>query len=492
MQPTASRTINPLTLTSSASRVPQLRSSDRDGDGWAVQRTVTTTPGENGTSMSNFDGEEAPIWQDIGDFYVDYGIHFENAMGIVLPQSSYYPPKSPSTLITAIIPPDFTGGDGHVTITFDFPVSVFGAYATSAMPLSLSCSDSTGAIVGTKYLRTPNLNNGESPFGPNQNIEVRGEGIVRCVFDGSNNLYGFDDFYFSHVDAGVSCNPESPERGEETTCAAKGFAVVNAWSFIPDSAGFPNVRDSVPNNEQEWKGYMVVSGTVRVLGWHKVADAFVRPRDSASIHVAVQPRTDWVPLQMPGAPVDSGQGKLSLLPDANRDITFGLFRFRGPEKWSSATVRSGPNSGYSWINKEPELQRGVVYINPVLDGKGKWAKEQDGEYNGKTTSPNGRPYCNQENLGIFKKEVKRHEGLTGAPNSHYGKYQTELKTTDLHKQLEATVVHGSGKELATKAQQVLDRWQLKQHPVQAAFDTADYGGDKISKLAGGCDWVPTV
>ena len=45
------------------------------------------------------------------------------------------------------------------------------------------------------------------------------------------------------------------------------------------------VACSAPGNEPEWSGSGVMSGTVHVFGWHKVEDAFVRPRDSASVYV---------------------------------------------------------------------------------------------------------------------------------------------------------------------------------------------------------------
>jgi hypothetical protein len=451
VQPTASRAANPLTLTSSASRVPQLRTSDQRSN-WAVQRTVTTTPGENGTSMSNFDGEEAPIWQDIGDFYADYGVHFENAMGIILPPSSYYPPNSPSTLITAIIPPDFTGGDGHVTITFDFPVTVFGAYATSAMPLALSCSDSTGAIVDTKYLRTPNLNNGESPFGPNQNIEVRGEGIVRCVFDGSNNLYGFDDFYFSRLPQPkltVNCDPDSPmPRGEWVRCIATlepkktPFTIIERRAeaeghVYTDTTAIP-VNGERGDYEYSWAGNAVVDTKVTMKARVAVGGDTVTVTSEA-VEFSVKSRMDigsesWPRLTLPDTaptPQVDTAGRLTFPPFQSDSIKVSNNK---KVSWYTAAAGAlglttltlkypyehliqGPNTNWLYIRDSVTISENSIVYSKHLDSTDSFYTQQTGG----TVVIAGKRYtgCGSADMQSLRNQTFTHERGHYAVNKNY-------------------------------------------------------------------------
>ena len=244
---------------------------------------------------------------------------------------------------------------------------------------------------------------------------------------------------------------------------------------------------------------MVASGTVRVLGWRKVADAFVRPRDSASVHVEVRAR-GWTPLEMPEAPKFAGQGNTTIVPKPNLDMTYGLFHLVPPD-FTVKTVLSGPNRGYSWLDPEPKLPASKVYVSPALDGKGAWAAIQTGEYNGSKMSPNGRPYCTLADLQAFKKKVERHEGLTSDANSHYGIWKTQLAKSDVHKKLESIVVASSTaaedtvqrrNDIKAAGQLAYDRWQewKEDHqPLQVAFDSTEYGNDGIPKMAG-CDFVP--
>lgn len=502
-QPTASASSDPRSVSASLQRSAQAAPAGGNAARWKPALTVTTTPGENGSASTSFDFEEAQSELLVGDLYAEYGLHFQNASAYnTFFASDYYPSHSGITVVTATIPRSGNGGDGAVVVTFDSSVTSFGAYATSAMPLTLSCFDAQGATVGAKDLQTPNLNDGKSPYAPNHKIEVEGEGIVRCTFTGSNNYYVLDDFEVQRTAAGVTCDPSSPRRGEKTTCTAAGFVVVNAWSFMPDSNGLPEVRDSVPGNEPEWSGSVVMSGTVHVFGWHKVEDAFVRPRDSASVHVEVQPRTDWVPFKMPDSVEYAGQGPTSIIPAPNDSMMFGAFRLIAPDNWTAKTALSGPNKGYTWIDSEPPLPRSKVYLSPALDGEGAWAARQVGEYGGKKKSPKGLPYCNQENLKTFKAVVERHEGLTHAANSHYGLWNRELATSDIHMQTERIVV-ASTTAAEDTAQRTRDRvaasqqaynlfqnWREQKRPIQANFDSTEYVGNKIPALAGGCDWVP--
>lgn len=145
-----------------------------------------------------------------------------------------------------------------------------------------------------------------------------------------------------------------------------------------------------------------------------------------------------------------------------------------------------------------------MFLSLALDDSGSWAQGQVGKYRGKTKSPppSSLPYCTQDNLATLKAVAMRHEGLTGADNSHYGLWKQELATSDLHILLERIVVASATASTDTaqarydkeavrdQAERVFKKWADDHKTVQAQFDTAEYGGNRISQLAGGCDWVP--
>ena len=471
-QPTASSPSNPLTLTSSLSRAQRLGPAASDPGGWAVQRSVTTEPGENGSSNSSFDAEEAPDWGVVGDLYAaEYGIHFENAMGISLPPWSYYPPRSGGRVMTAIIPPSHTGGDGHVTVTFSPSVTVFGAYATSAMPLTLACFDSAGTTVGTEELPTPNLNNGDSPFSPNQQIEVRGDGIARCVFDGSNNLYGFDDFYISRVaepKLTVKCDPDSPmPRGEWVRCTATLEPKKTAFTIIEQRAeaeGHVYV-DSTPKPviergdfEYDWGGHAIVDTRVTMKARVVLhGDTITVTSDPVEFGVKSRMKIgneSWPRLTLPDTAPTPHVDTTQSLTDPPFELDTIKVKASTYVHWYTAAKgglgvtkldlnyqyeheTKGPNTNWLYVTDSATITRNAIFYSKHLDSTDTFYKQQNG---GKVLIEGGRyTGCNSADMKSLRGQTFAHEGGHYAVNkTFFAEHDVQAAYEGIHVYLDPT------------------------------------------------------
>ena len=280
------------------------------------------------------------------------------------------------------------------------------------------------------------------------------------------------------------------ERGGALTCtvAEPSFGGFQ-WSFAPTISTVPTVsRPETP--EKEWAGTVVASGTVTVTGWSSAAAVGVLPRESATAAVSVSPRA-WArsPIAFPSGPSTGGQGPLSLMPtfdqsDKSWNIAFGLFVFVPPRLIATDSVVFGPNSGYSYVLSNFVIPQPIVYINAALNGNSAFAALQTGRFNGNTIDPATRlPYCRASALALLAVEVKRHEGLTSASNSHYGVWTAGMQAATLSSDVEQ-LVFPTQRQADSAAFALFDTWKTSTEGKQGAFDSVEY--PMISKWSGNC------
>lgn len=363
---------------------------------------MTTTPGPNGSLESTFDFEEAPNGGELAELYAAYGLHFENASAYHS-GNWYYPPKSPPTIITATIPPTYEGGNGVVTVTFDSSVTAFGAYVTSFLPLTLTCFDAQGAVVGTQAAQTPNLNDGRSPYPPNQLIKVTGDRIARCTFDGANDYYTLDNFIVTRGPAGpklsVRCTPASPIlRGENVDCLttiephvpytiierraeAEGHVFVDSTPIVVSDRG---------NFEDDWIGEAIVPTRVTVT-----AKATVRGKTttitSAPDSFTVRARTvadGWAKLAWSPTPptpqIDPGNMLKAYPPFVKAQsglyvgASGGLGTTNADVVYSVVRVRQGPNTNWYYERIPASLDPATIYYSRDIVPGSTFYQQQDG------------------------------------------------------------------------------------------------------------------
>jgi len=282
----------------------------------------------------------------------------------------------------------------------------------------------------------------------------------------------------------LSCTPKLVLRGGNIVCTAATVPVdpafrVTGWRFDASGPTLPPVvRSDANTTSTTWSGIVGAGGTVTV-------SAIVNERDtSATASFEIEPRP-WPasPMQLPGIPTDGGSGPLSLTP-INGEMEFGRHSLVGPSTFIEA-LGTGPNAGYRWLAEQPQWPRSIAYINAALDGQGDWAAMQTGTYNGSSVSPSGLPYCTSSAFAPLRTEAQRHEGLTGASNSHHGIWQAALSTGALDSTIERIVAAGPVAEQASDSIAAwANRINVNEH---VPFDVAEY--QLITTWSGNCAFV---
>lgn len=433
---------------------------------------VTTTPDPNGNLESTFDFEEAPNGGELAELYAAYGLHFENASAYHS-GNSYYPPKSPPTIITATIPPTYEGGNGVVTVTFDSSVTAFGAYVTSFLPLTLTCFDAQGAVVGTQAAQTPNLDDGRSPYAPNQLIKVTGDGIARCTFDGANNYYTLDNFIVTRGPAGpklsVRCSPASPiRRGEYVDCLttiqphmpytiierraeAEGHVFVDSTPVVVTDRG---------NFEDDWIGEAIVPTRVTITAnvtLHGKTTAVTSAPDSFTVKSRMGTE-DWTRLTLsPTAPtpqIDPGN-MLKTYPPFQKDMTTGFYVGASGGlgttpfeiRYSVVKVRQGPNTNWLYERVPVTLDTVRIYYSRAIDPSSAFYKQQDG-----TDVVDGKKRyhgCGSADMNSLLTQVFTHErGHYAVGVNYYSTHDVQAAFEGLHYYLAAHTTPGDTVELA--------------------------------------------
>ncbi|HEV2173100.1 MAG TPA: hypothetical protein VGR71_06015, partial [Nitrospira sp.] len=128
----------------------------------------------------------------IDSTYASLGVTFIGAMAFNIYNSSAYPPNSGTGVITA----DLNSDSGTVQVFLRRPAANVTVYATTMYPLTLTCYNAAGAVVGMADVPDwPNVY-GYEGGPPNYAMVVSGGGISTCVVQGTADWFALDDFTF--------------------------------------------------------------------------------------------------------------------------------------------------------------------------------------------------------------------------------------------------------------------------------------------------------
>lgn len=272
-----------------------------------------------------------------------------------------------------------------------------------------------------------------NPFGPRQDVPC--DGVV-CRWEPPQNgrMWAFtyvDGFgvdaqsqivRVENVQLELKCNgtPDSVRvtRGNTVACEATGSTEILGWEFVADSSGYRNPAEgATPFKGTEWKGPVVLSGTVTVRARIGGND------ESKAIRVRIAAR-DWNGMEMPRSITEEEPATdLPLRPDSLHDLghihqTMDL-EF-GRDKWEP--ILSGPNANLAYLVKPPAEYRAVVHVNRAA-----LSRDSDfwnAQYSRQRSS--GLVDCLQreENITGFIPVILRHEGIGFDPKSHAYLYVT--------------------------------------------------------------------
>jgi hypothetical protein len=207
-------------------------------------------------------------------------------------------------------------------------------------------------------------------------------------------------------------------RADELNCEVSGATDITGWEFRADNSGYQNpAAGGTPIKGTEWKGRVVLSGTVTVTA--RVAGA----EESKSVRVRVEAR-EWSGMTMPRSISEEPNTHLPLRPDSLHDlgdIHQGMeLEFKGMDKW--APIFDGPNANLAYLVKAPAEYTALVHVNrAALSRDSDFWKAQ---YTRQRSS--GVVDCLQREANItgFIPVILRHEGIGFDPKSHAYLYVT--------------------------------------------------------------------
>jgi hypothetical protein len=145
----------------------------------------------------------------------------------------------------------------------------------------------------------------------------------------------------------------------------------------------------------------------------------------------VEPRQNFAQLQLTRDPREARQP----IPDAT-GFTYGMFLWWAVDTTLLAprTVPSGPNRGLIYLDEVPLAQPWVLLNSVLFDTASTWYRDQNGTTklprdttdSASTHGKHGRRYCMQTDIDSIVGWVRRHEGMTRHPRSHYVLTQEQL------------------------------------------------------------------
>lgn len=270
--------------------------------------------------------------------------------------------------------------------------------------------------------------------------------------------------------AELKCNgaPNSVRitRADELTCKVSGATDITGWEFRADSSGYQNpAAGGTPFRGIEWKGRVVLSGTVTVNV--RVGGAV----ESKSVRVSVEAR-DWGGMTMPRTVSEEDPAlHLSPRPDSVQqlgDIHHSMaVEFQGMDKW--APIFSGPNANLAYLVEPPAEYVGTVHVNrAALSRDSDFWKAQ---YTRQRSSGVVDCLQRQEDITGFIPVILRHEGIGLDPKSHAYLYVTTADRVGNPRY--ERVVGSTLQELADQATAVLT---MAHDSAKVASDLADSPG----------------
>jgi hypothetical protein len=190
--------------------------------------------------------------------------------------------------------------------------------------------------------------------------------------------------------------------------------------------------------------------------------------------IAVTPRTTtWnAPTQPPPANVVAGIGDptathMTLYPGTApyTKLAFGAHRVYLDFTGLAAEISQGPNE-FAWYLTQHPVMLDSIFIHPALSAQTAsgvsltWYNDQNG---------NGSGSCTSAHIATLWSETRRHEGATGASNSHYGHLQRDLPAASFQPGLER--LYGTSVQvLGARADSVTGAWFGPWNRQEAVFD----------------------
>lgn len=253
-------------------------------------------------------------------------------------------------------------------------------------------------------------------------------------------------------------------RGEEALCtisiASEAVPVTMLTALSSNSAqpffsSLPLPDLETAQTPYVWRGVVAGSAVVKAeVNYHGRA---IR----ASGNLTVVART-WAAPTLPPAVESATLGPAStrmLVYPGNK--VFGGFVSSLVGSGRTRLISGGPNDGVWYFSDVPGIF-GTAYIHPALDVTTAFGQALSW-YNDQNGTPAST--CGGSQIAQFRSEVRRHEGATGASNSHWGRLQQALPTATYPAALES---------LAQPSEQdLLAQMPVATLPWFTAFDQAE-------------------
>lgn len=238
-------------------------------------------------------------------------------------------------------------------------------------------------------------------------------------------------------------------RADELNCEVSGATDITGWEFRADSSGYQNpAAGGTPIKGIEWKGRVVLSGTVTVNA--RVAGA----PESKSVQVRVSAR-NWTGLQIPrvAAEEPAPVGELPAKPDTVRQLghihPVLSVELSVQKNWTP--ILSGPNANLAYLHDLPISFHGIIHVNRVALAVGSdfWNAQLTRQPRNATVV-----HCLRREADVtgFIPEILRHEGVGFDPKSHAFLFVEEAERVG-NPQFER-VVGASAQELANDASRI--------------------------------------
>jgi hypothetical protein len=213
---------------------------------------------------------------------------------------------------------------------------------------------------------------------------------------------------------------------------------------------------------------------------------------TATISVATR---SWPAWNIPATPVDSGIGRVDGHNSPNgyyyngdstkKEISFGSnYRSLPRRPVEDAVVVSGPNQDFRFAASQ-QLPVEYIMLNSALDGGGTWRAAQVDTVGGATVDSRGS-VCQASQMPAFKEFVRRHEGLTNDPNSHWVRNRAILSANTVN--FESLISFGPSDSLPSqKAARVSSVRDSLIAEDGSALEDADYGANNYPAPLS-CHW----
>lgn len=303
----------------------------------------------------------------------------------------------------------------------------------------------------------------------------------------------------SPPDVVVICTPSPVVRTASVSCKARldplmPFASApTALSTTPDGVPF-GIQGTMQDSDRVFDmgtGPALFDTQITVNGFVAIGGTNVPVFGQGGF--VVTPRT-FPDLQFPGLPLFA-RHKLPTYPlyDSTTQrfgIILGDLLPPGLDLGGGVPLvraQAGPNRGFGVLQTLPPLARPYGEINDALYGEGTFAELQDGEWHGQAVdSTTGLPYCTQAALPLLRAYIERHEGATGADNSHYGIWQQLFRDGQLARTFEMFVFRSTASDVEVAAQliQTFTSWTDQHQAPHQALDSTDLGGDAPYRAIG--------